>query len=155
MIRSVWHGMWKCLCEFHVWWYCLGLWSRSHVEKPMSVGGPVDTYRTRSRVEGPSHACSVHMYSSCSLWAVKVNWEVSEIFTLANNFLRWTYFGPTRLIHPWTTLIHATLRVSVIGKCNSWLADITFDWRHVIVTAVERNNQTLRIITFLRRARFK
>ena len=28
------------------------------------------------------------------------------------------------------------------------LADVTFDWRHVIVTAVERNNQTRRIITF-------
>ena len=29
------------------------------------------------------------------------------IFTLANNFLRWTYFGPTRFTHPWTTLVHA------------------------------------------------
>ena len=62
------------------------------------------------------------------------------IFTLANNFLRWTYFGPTRFIRPLTTLVHATLRViDVIDKCNSWLADVTFDWRHVIVTAVERN----------------
>ena len=36
-----------------------------HVEKPMSVGGPVHTYMymTRSQVEGPLHACSVHMYS--------------------------------------------------------------------------------------------
>ena len=53
------------------------------------------------------------------------------MFTLANNFLRWTYFGPTRFIHPWTTLVHATLLVSdVIDKCNIWLADVTFDWRH-------------------------
>ena len=67
-------------------------------------------------------------------------------FTLANNFLRWTYFGPTGFIHPWTTLVHATLRVSdIINKCNSWLADVMFDWRHVIVTAVERNNQTRRL----------
>ena len=37
------------------------------------------------------------------------------------------------------------------------MADVTFDWRHVMVTAVERNNQTRRIITFLCRlyARFK
>ena len=26
-----------------------------------------------------------------------------NIFTLANNFLRWTYIGPTRFIHSWTT----------------------------------------------------
>ena len=30
----------------------------------------------------------------------------------------------------------------VIDKCNSWLVDRPFDWRHVVVTAVERNNQT-------------
>ena len=80
------------------------------------------------------------------------------IFTLVNDFLRWTYFGPTRFIHLWTTLVHATIRVSnVIDKSNCWLADLMFDWLHVIVTAVERNTQTRRIITFLRRlfARFK
>ena len=80
------------------------------------------------------------------------------IFTLASNSLRWTYFGPTWFIYPWTTLVHATLCISdVIDKCNSRLADVTFDWRHVIVTAVEHNNQTHRIITFLCRllARFK
>ena len=50
------------------------------------------------------------------------------------HFLRWTYSGPTRFIHPWTTLVHETLRVSdVIDECNSWLADLTLDWRHVIV----------------------
>ena len=38
----------------------------------------------------------------------------SLIFTLAKNFLRWTYFGPTRFIHPWTTLMHAILRVNAI-----------------------------------------
>ena len=45
----------------------------------------------------------------------------------------------------------------IIDKCKSWLADVMFDWRHVMVTAVECNNQTRRIITFLRRffARFK
>ena len=74
----------------------------------------------------------------------------SIIFILANHFLRWICFGPTRFIHPWMTLVHATLRVSdVMDKCNILLADVTFDWCHVIVTAVERNNQTRRIITFL------
>ena len=61
-------------------------------------------------------------------------------------------------IHQWTTLVHATLRVSdVVDKCSSWFADLTFDWRHVMVTAVERSYQTHRIITFLHRlfARFK
>ena len=77
---EVWHGMWKCLYEFHVLWHCLGLWSRSHVEKPMSVGDPVHTYRTHSRIEGPSHACSFHMHSSWSLWAVTVNWEIMNIY---------------------------------------------------------------------------
>ena len=47
------HDMWKCLCEFHVLWHCLGLWSRSHAEKPMSVESPVHTYRPRSQLERP------------------------------------------------------------------------------------------------------
>ena len=37
----------------------------------------------------------------------------------------------------------------VIDKCNSWLADVTFYLHAVMVTAVERNNQTKWIITFL------
>ena len=73
-----------------------------------------------------------------------------KIFTLDNNFLRWTCFGRTKFIHSWKTLVQAMLRVSdVIDKCKSWLADVPFDWRHAMVTAVERNNQTRRIITFL------
>ena len=49
-----------------------------------------------------------------------------------------------------TTLVHAMLCISsVIDKCRCWLDDITFDWHHVMVTAVECNNQTRRIITFL------
>ena len=61
----------------------------------------------------------------------------------------------------WTDEVHTPMNntrsrdvsdvIDVIDKCNSWLADVTFDWRHVIVTAVERNNQTRRIITFLPR----
>ena len=35
-------------------------------------------------------------------------------------------------------------------KWNGWLTDITFDWRHVMEKAIERNNRTLRLITFLR-----
>ena len=60
------------------------------------------------------------------------------IFTLANNFLKWTYFGPTRFILPWTTLVHATLRVSdVIDKCNSWqIHRRNIRLIHITVTAV-------------------
>ena len=145
-----------------------------------------------------------------------VNTVHSTIFTHTNYFLRWTYFGPTRFIHRWTTLVHATLHISnvmdnynswMVGwlcwgltsqstifqscrdgaiaswvinqyfrgvKClaqghntatvgleprtsrsgvrhsttepprspNSWMVDITFDWRHAKETAVECNNQT-------------
>ena len=73
----------------------------------------------------------------------------TSIFTLANNFLSWTYFWPTRFRHRWTTLIHTTLCVT--DKRNSWLADITFDWCHVRKTAAERYNQTHWFISFLRR----
>ena len=89
---------------------------------------------------------------NCYIYVRRFVHNTVNIFTLANNYFRWTYFGPTRFIHPWTTLVRATVRVSdVTDKCNSWLADVTFDWRHGIVMAVERNNQTRRIITFLRR----
>ena len=53
--------------------HSLGLLYPSHGKKPMSFGGPVHTYRTRSQVEGPLHVCPVHMYSSCSLWAMTVD----------------------------------------------------------------------------------
>ena len=42
---NAWYGM---ECEFHVLWHYLGLWSHSHVEKQMLVGGPVHMYRTQS-----------------------------------------------------------------------------------------------------------
>ena len=72
---KAWRGMaWymEMLMLISCLWHCLRLWCRSHVEKPMSVGGPVHTYRTRSQLQGPLHARSVHIYSSCSLWAVTV-----------------------------------------------------------------------------------
>ena len=66
--------------------------------------------------------------------------------------LRWTCYGPTRFIHRWKTIVHVTLRLSdVMDKWNSRLADYTFDWRHVIETAVERSYQARRFIIFLRR----
>ena len=74
------------------------------------------------------------------------------IFTLANTFLSWTYLGQTRFIHPWTTLVHAMLHIShVMDKCNCWLDDVTFNWCHIMAMAVEWNNRTRQIITFLRR----
>ena len=74
-----------------------------------------------------------------------------QIFTLANYmyFLRWTYFGPKRLSNDsrWTPFVHATLRIiDGTDKWNSWLADVTFNRRHVMVTAVGPNNQTSRFI---------
>ena len=65
------------------------------------------------------------------------------------------YFGPTRFIHRWTTLVNAMLRVSdVTDKRNSWLADVTFGWRHVTETAVKCYNKTRRFITFPRVGNF-
>ena len=55
------------------------IYSRSHVAWPMSVGGHVHTYRTRSQVEGLFHVCSIHMYSSCSLWPGIVNREILNL----------------------------------------------------------------------------
>ena len=92
---------------------------------------------------------SIYVIAYCHFMFQMLNFI---IFTLANNCLRWTYFRPTRFIHPWTTLVHATLHVrvsSVIYKCNSWLSDAKFDWRYVIVKVVERNNQSRHIIMFL------
>ena len=40
---------------------------------------------------------------------------------------------------------HATLRVNEICDC----ADVTFDWRHVMTTAVEHKHQKRQSITFL------
>ena len=54
VLHSIWYGL------AGMAWY-------------MSVGGSVDTYRTRSQVEGLLLACSAHTYSSCSLWAGIVN----------------------------------------------------------------------------------
>ena len=50
--------------------------SRCQLEVLFTRKGPVHKYN----VEGPLHACSVHMYNSCSLWAVTVNWEIVEIY---------------------------------------------------------------------------
>ena len=54
---------------------------RSHVamEWPMAVGGPVHRYRTRSKVESLLRACSVHTYSSCSLWTGIVDREIVNL----------------------------------------------------------------------------
>ena len=113
--------------------------------------------KPRGKVHGLSWHCPWTMFMD-SLDIVHGLTGHCPIFTLANNFLRWTYLGPRRFIHTWMTLFHVMLRVSdVIDKCKWWLADVMFDWRHVMVTAVERNNQTRRIKTFLCHlfARFK
>ena len=55
---------------------------------------------------------------------------------------RWTYFE-----HRFRHMFRVR---DLTDKWNSWLANITFDWRHVMKTAVERNYQTRQFITFLR-----
>ena len=77
MIRpgEVWHGMWKCLCEFHVLWHCLGLWSRSHVERPMSNGSPVHTYRK---------SCSHVQDTSRGIVTCMLRSHVQLLFTLGS-----------------------------------------------------------------------
>ena len=44
-----------------------------------------------------------------------------------------------------TRSTHATSRINEIGDC----AEVTFDWRHAMTTAVERKHQKRRSITFL------
>ena len=79
-----------------------------------------------------------------------------RIFSLANNFLRWTCFGLIRFRHRWTTSNRATLRISnTTDKQNNWLADVTPNWCHVMEMAFERNNQPHRFITFLHRLFYK
>ena len=79
-----------------------------------------------------------------------------RIFTLVDNFLSCNHFGPTRFSHAWPTIAHATLPISdVTDNWSSWLVDVTFDWCHVMVTAVERKNQTRRLLNFLRRLLIK
>ena len=57
--------------------HCHGLQSHSHMERPMSGWGL--RYRTCSQVEGLLHACSNHMYSSCSLWTGIVDREIVNL----------------------------------------------------------------------------
>ena len=56
------------------------------------------------------------------------------IFTLA---IRWAYFGSTRFVHRWTTIVHVTLSVSdVTDKWISWLTGVTLmdvtSWRWLL-----------------------
>ena len=44
-------------------------------------------------------------------------------------------------IHRWTSVVHLTLS-NVTGK----LVGVTFDWRHVMTTAVQRNGLTHRLV---------
>ena len=59
----------------------------------------------------------------------------------------WSFCDRKRQAFTWR-YAKATSRINEIVQ---WLADATFDWRHVMEMAVERNNQTCRFITYLRR----
>ena len=60
------------------------------------------------------------------------------------------YFGLLRFIHRRTIIVRLMLHVSdVMDKRKSFLADVSFDWNHVMQMAVEPNYQTCRFVTFL------
>ena len=77
-LTGIWYGL-ADMAWYMVWpggqWH--GLWydlagNGMVYGMAWQVGGPVHTYmyRTRSQIDGPLLAHSIHMYSSCSCWAV-------------------------------------------------------------------------------------
>ena len=55
-------------------------------------------------------------------------------------------------MHRWTSTDHVTLSLSkVTNEQTSLLVVETFDWRHVLATAVKRNGRMRRLVTFFRR----
>ena len=72
-----------------------------------------------------------------------------HIVTLANYFPRLNLFWTNKVQTPMIDS-HVSLRVSdVTDKLNRWLAYIEFDWRDVVETAVECNNQQVSLELFL------
>ena len=121
---KAWRGM-AGYMQMLMWIYCLGLWSRSHVEKPMSVGGPVHTYRTHSQVKWPLYACSDHMYSSCSLWAVTVHWEIVNIYHCSGiEFLRKLVFVIFIKVNVESSKYQNN--ISCLGTTKNWIIQICF-----------------------------
>ena len=43
----------------------------------------------------------------------------------------------------------------ISAKWNNWLTDVTFDWHHVMETAVERNYQNMSVFNFVFRLFYK
>ena len=77
--------------------------------------------------------------------------HIQEYLHLQLTFLRWTIIRPTGFIHRWRSMDRATSSLSdVTNKQTSWLVNVTFDWRQVMMTAVQRYGRTCRLITFLR-----
>ena len=63
---EVWHGMWKCVyVNFMFYGISLG-YSPVHMWRSRCQLESCSHVQDRLQVEGPLHACSVHMYSSCS-----------------------------------------------------------------------------------------
>ena len=78
---------------------------------------------------------------------MQINTRVCKSVHLKGAF-RWTQFGIMRFTHRWTTLVFATLRITDdTDKWNSWLADVSFDWHHVIEMAVQHNPKRRFIIS--------
>ena len=61
--------VWPGEVERHITYFKALSWAIVPFTRGVSVESPVQTYRTRSQVEGILHACSGHTYTSCSFWA--------------------------------------------------------------------------------------
>ena len=116
--------------------------------------------------EGSAHRCAQSCLINCCSWIVTIKPTLVPVYPLAEfisiylpsptTCLSWTYFGPSRFIHRWMTIIHVKLCVSdVTDKWNSWLVDVMFNWHHIKEPAVECNNQTCWFIIFLRHLFYK
>ena len=84
-----------------------------------------------------THECLNHVFNFCfsfkwfllhmnrpTIYRMKWNndsLQLTHESDIDNDFLSWACFGPTRLIHRWTTLVHAILRVSDVK--DKWYTD--------------------------------
>ena len=66
--------------------------------------------------------------------------------------IRWIYYRLTVFMHWWTSIYHMTLSLSAVkDKQKSSLVAETFDWRHIMATAVKRYGWMRRLATIFRR----
>ena len=70
-------------------------------------------------------------------------------FTLATDFPYMNHYRPTSFIHRWRSIDPVTLSLrDVTGKQTSRLVNVTFEWRQVMRTAVQRYGRTGCLVNF-------